>query len=101
MDTLHLSPLAFPSNPYHHLVKHYQDGRLKRGRVNDPELDSRLALEVFHDQQRALKGTPPDLLTAWHWLSTPEPEAVDRALDDFSPSFAIRDDLRTPNSGRR
>ncbi len=83
VDTLRLSPLAFPSNPYHHLVKHYQDGALKRGRVNDPELDSRLALEVFGDQQGALKGMPPDLLTAWHWLSTPEPEAVDRALDDF------------------
>ena len=83
VDTLRLSPLAFPSNPYHHLVKHYQDGGLKRGRVNDPELDSRLALEVFRDQQRALKGMPPDLLTAWHWLCTPEPEGVDRALDDF------------------
>ena len=83
MDTLRLSPLAFPSNPYHHLVKHYQDGGLKRGRINDPELDSRLALEVFGDQQRALKGMPPDLLTAWHWLCTPEPECVDRALDDF------------------
>ena len=23
VDTLRLSPLAFPSNPYHHLVKHY------------------------------------------------------------------------------
>ena len=41
MDTLMLSPLAFPRNPYHHLVKHYQDGGLKRGRVNDPELDAR------------------------------------------------------------
>ena len=83
VDTLRLSPLAFPSNPYHHLVKHYQDGGLKRGRVNDPELDSRITLEVFCDQQRALKGMPPDLLTAWHWLCTPKPEAVDRALDDF------------------
>ena len=83
VDTLRLSPLAFPSNPYHHLVKHYQDGGLKRGRVNDPELDSRLALEVFGDQRKALKGISPDLLTAWHWLCTPKPEAVDRALDDF------------------
>ena len=70
VDTLRLNPLAFPRNPYHHLVKHYQDGQLKRGRINDPELDARLTLEVFHDQQRALRNTSPDLLTAWHWLTT-------------------------------
>ncbi|MDE0347598.1 MAG: hypothetical protein OXI66_17735, partial [Boseongicola sp.] len=29
VDTLRLSPLAFPRNPYHSLVKHYQDGGLK------------------------------------------------------------------------
>ena len=70
MDTLRLNPLAFPRNPYHHLVKHYQDGGLKRGRINDPELDARLALEVFHDQLRAFRDAPGDLLTAWHWLTT-------------------------------
>ena len=25
VDTLRRNPLAFPRNPYHHLVKHYQD----------------------------------------------------------------------------
>lgn len=29
VDTLRLNPLAFPRNPYHHLVKHYQDGPLQ------------------------------------------------------------------------
>ena len=47
VDTLRLNPLAFPRNPYNYLVKHYQDGQLKRGRVNDP-----------------------DLLASWHWLAT-------------------------------
>ena len=70
VDTLWLNPLAFPRNPYHHLVKHYQSGALRRGRVNDPELDARLALDVFRDQCRALKKAPSDLLTAWHWLAT-------------------------------
>ena len=70
VDTLRLNPLAFPRNPYHHLVKHYQDGQLKRGRINDPELDARLTLEVFDDQQKALQDAEPDLLTAWHWLTT-------------------------------
>ena len=45
VDTLRLNPLAFPRNPYHHLVKHYQDGQLKRGRINDPELDARSLAE--------------------------------------------------------
>ena len=70
VDTLRLNPLAFPRNPYHHLVKHYQDGQLKRGRVNDPELDARLTLEVFDNQQAAFGDAPPDLLTTWHWLTT-------------------------------
>ena len=70
VETLRLNPLAFPRNPYHHLVKHYQDGGLKRGRVNDPELDARLTLEVFDDQLRAFREAPADLLTAWHWLAT-------------------------------
>ena len=73
VDTLWLNPLAFPRNPYHRLVKHYQDGQLHRGRLNDPELDARLTLDVFHDQRNAfveLAREAPDLLLAWHWLTT-------------------------------
>ena len=72
VDTLRLNPLAFPRNPYHHLVKDYQQGQLKGGRLNDPELDARIALSLFHDQCqafRALCDTAPDLLAAWHWLT--------------------------------
>ncbi len=83
VDTLRLSPLAFPRNPYHSLVKHYQDGGLKRGRVNDPELDSRIALKLFGDERETLAKTSPDLLTAWHWLCTPRHTGHDRALDEF------------------
>jgi ATP-dependent DNA helicase RecQ len=73
VDTLRINPLAFPRNPYHHLVKHYQDGQLKRGRLNDPELDARLTLEVFRNQYHALKTlgeNAPEMLLAWHWLTT-------------------------------
>ena len=72
VDTLRLNPLAFPRNPYHHLVKHYQDGSLIRGRRNDPELDARLMLEVFDNQQKAFREARAELLTAWHWLTTAE-----------------------------
>ncbi len=86
VDTLWLNPLAFPRNPYHHLVKHYQDGQLKRGRVNDPELDARLALEVFHDQRRALRReAPSDLVLAWHWLTTTGAEGA--GFDAFFSSL--------------
>ena len=70
VDTLWLNPLAFPKNPYHHLVKHYQDGGLRRGRLNDPELDARLTLDVLDNQLEAFLEKDPDLLAAWHWLST-------------------------------
>ncbi len=83
VDTLRLSPLAFPRNPYHSLIKHYRDGSLKSGRRNDPEWDARIALEVFGDEREALAKTAPDLLAAWHWLCTPEPNGADRALDEF------------------
>ena len=73
IDTLRLNPLAFPRNPYHRLVKHYQDGQLHRGRLNDPELDARLTLDVFLDQRNAfldLAKQAPDLMLAWQWLTT-------------------------------
>jgi ATP-dependent DNA helicase RecQ len=79
VDTLWLNPLAFPRNPYHRLVKHYQDGQLHRGRRNDPELDARLTLDVFRDQRDALierLREAPDLLLAFHWLTTVSDEVT-------------------------
>ncbi|MBP8929724.1 MAG: RecQ family ATP-dependent DNA helicase, partial [Paracoccus sp.] len=73
IDTLWLNPLAFPRNPYHHLVKHYQDGRLQVGHVNDPEQDARLALQVLSDQIAAftrLGREAPDAVLAYHHLTT-------------------------------
>ena len=81
VDTLRLSPLAFPRHAYHRLVKHYRDGGLVRDRRNDPELDARLALEAFGEQREALRGAAPDLLLAWHWLVVEKPDGADRALD--------------------
>ncbi len=73
IDTLLLNPLAFPRNPYHHLVKHYHDPQLRRGQLNDPELDARLALDLFRDQIKSFQTlieTAPDLVLSWHWLTT-------------------------------
>lgn len=73
IDTLWLNPLAFPRNPYHHLVKHYQDGRLQAGHVNDPELDAKLVLTVLANQLEALselERAEPDMTLAFHFLTT-------------------------------
>ena len=83
VDTLRLNPLAFPRNPYHHLVKHYQDGQLVRGRINDPELDARLTLAVFANQIGEFRRADPRLLTAWHWLTTAD------GGDGFDIFFAL------------
>lgn len=73
IDTLWLNPLAFPRNPYHHLVKHHHDGRLQAGHVNDPELDARLVLEVLTNQIAALATLAqetPAAPIAYHYLTT-------------------------------
>ncbi len=73
IDTLWLNPLAFPRNPYHHLVKHYHDGRLLSGHVNDPEADARLVFDVLANQLdafRVLNAQGPDTVAAYHYLTT-------------------------------
>jgi hypothetical protein len=54
IDTLYLSPLAFPQNPYHRLVKDY---KLVRSSVSDPVADARLAASVFRDQWESFRGS--------------------------------------------
>jgi len=77
IDTLWLNPLAFPRNPYHHLVKHYRDGRLQAGHVNDPELDARLVLTILGNQVEALCAidhADPETTRAYHYLTTTHPD---------------------------
>ncbi|MGK2905492.1 MAG: RecQ family ATP-dependent DNA helicase [Desulfuromonadales bacterium] len=52
IDTLYLSPLAFPENPYHRLVKDY---KLVRQSINDPVADARLSASIFVDQWEAFE----------------------------------------------
>jgi len=62
IDTLFLSPLAFPENPYHKLVKDY---KLVKNSKNDPIADAKLARTVFEDQLSAfsaLKQREPGLI---------------------------------------
>lgn len=52
VDTLRLSPLAFPQNPYHRLIKDY---KLIRDSLNSPLADCHSTLELFTDQQDAFE----------------------------------------------
>ena len=81
IDTLYLSPLAFPENPYHHLVKQYQEPALARVQVNDPLLDAELTLELLADVADELKSRDGDLLLAWHALLSTGVRG--RAFDHF------------------
>ncbi|WP_446830828.1 UvrD-helicase domain-containing protein [Candidatus Foliamicus sp.] len=92
VDTLRLSPLAFPANPYHHLVKHYLDGELVQGCINNPELDARLALELLADERKALSGTDPEMLLVWHWLTT-----ISQASRGFDAFFRELRDANRPS----
>jgi ATP-dependent DNA helicase RecQ len=47
VDTLYLSPLAFPENPYHRLVKGY---KLVASAISDPTEDADLSLALLHDE---------------------------------------------------
>ena len=96
VDTLMLNPLAFPRNPYHYLVKHYQDGQLRHGSINDPKLDAELTLELFGDQQKAFEkqSGDSDLMVAWHWLTTKEqPDGFDMVFGSLrvAPRPSTRD----------
>ncbi|QPK64965.1 RecQ family ATP-dependent DNA helicase [Methylomonas sp. LL1] len=66
VDTLFLSPLAFPENPYHRLVKNY---RLVRDGLSDPLLDAKLAESLFQDQWIALQDQQQhcDILSFYHY----------------------------------
>ena len=99
IDTLRLNPLAFPRNPYHHLVKHYQDGQLKRGRVNDPALDAQLALQLLVDQRDALRKEAPELLAAWHWLTTADTARWPRWPGQRAQKYASMDRAAQAQAG--
>jgi ATP-dependent DNA helicase RecQ len=68
VDTLELSPIAFPANPYHSLVKDY---KLVRDAKNDPLKDAQLALKLWRDQYvelEALAVSSPDELACHHYF---------------------------------
>lgn len=58
IDTLYLSPLLFPKNPYHKLVK---DDKLLTEHLNNPVNDSIKAKELFLDELNTYKKLPQNM----------------------------------------
>jgi ATP-dependent DNA helicase RecQ len=96
IDTLILSPICFPENPYHRLVKDY---KLVRESINDPVADARQAATLFADEFQALDGLrqkDPRLFEVLHFLlATPDPE-VDQLSRGMAMLFAALGGTRSP-----
>jgi len=88
IDTLYLSPLAFPENPYHRLIKDY---KLVRSSLNNPVADARLAGAVFRDQWgsfRKIADTSPDLPAFYRFcFEREEPGSASRDANGLACMF--------------
>ncbi|MFW6054928.1 MAG: RecQ family ATP-dependent DNA helicase, partial [Thermodesulfobacteriota bacterium] len=83
LDTLFLSPLTFPRNPYHRLVKDY---KLVSQSINDPLADARLAVRLFADQWQVLYAMDASLARTYGGLlkiGLPE-SGYDRLITELS-----------------
>jgi len=65
IDTLFLSPLLFPTKPYHALVK---DDKLQSECTNNPLNDSIKAKDLFHDEIAAFRQTNEPLKQIFYML---------------------------------
>ncbi len=88
IDTLRLSPLAFPQNPYHRLIKDY---KLIRESLNSPLGDCRSTLTLFRDQQAAfldLKTMNALELSCYQGLVAPAGSDLDLIFSSIARSPA-------------
>lgn len=65
IDTLHLSPLMFPTKPYHALLK---DDKLQTEDTNNPLNDSIKAKDLFYDEVTAFHKTDNILKQIYYYL---------------------------------
>ncbi len=85
IDTLYLSPLLFPKNPYHRLVK---DDKIDTDELNNPLNDSLKARALFYDELNAFNSLPNNYKRLYAELLS-----KDRHFEgffkfiDYTPSF--------------
>jgi ATP-dependent DNA helicase RecQ len=91
IDTLELSAIAFPANPYHRLVKGY---KLLSDSRNDPVKDARLTLDLLVEEVDALfemQRADPDWVSLLHFLlrdEAPLAAALEAVRNASAPSMA-------------
>ncbi|OWJ76644.1 RecQ family ATP-dependent DNA helicase [Haematobacter genomosp. 1] len=68
IDTLRLSPLAFPEKQSHALTKSYKEDGAWLG--NDPAQDALLSMDLLRSQLDAFEAMEPDWLRILHFLTT-------------------------------
>ncbi|TFA85131.1 ATP-dependent DNA helicase RecQ [Pseudomonas sp. LAIL14HWK12:I2] len=95
VDTLRLSPLAFPKNPYHRLIKDY---KLIRESLNSPLGDCKSTLALFQDQQDSftdLQMTNALELSCYQTLIAPNGSDLEPVFRTITGSNAFsREELR-------
>ncbi len=65
IDTLFLSPLLFPTKPYHHLLK---DDKIQTDELNNPVNDSQKAKDLFYDEITAFNHLDEPLKRIYYLL---------------------------------
>lgn len=73
IDTLRLSPIAFPQNPYHRLIKNH---KIISSEINSPLADCQACWTLFHDQCTAfskMKLERPEEFSVYETLFGPLP----------------------------
>lgn len=73
IDTLYLSPLLFPTKPYHALLK---DDKLQTGDANNPLNDSIKAKDLFYDEIAAFRQIDEALQQIFYLLLNGQKEFV-------------------------
>ena len=100
IDTLELSAIAFPTNPYHRLVKGY---KLLSDSRNDPVKDARLALALLHDEivaLAAMQEDDPEWMSLLHFLLRGD-APLDRLLTRIRSTLAPAATEAAQLAGRR
>jgi len=99
IDTLFLSPICFPENPYHRLVKDY---KLVYESLNDPVADARLAGTLLCEEIQSLHGlsqTAPEAFRSLQFLLCPESGGDQRVADGMKRIFQAAGGVTAPSAG--